>query len=91
MPKVITAYNARTHFGRVLSLLRKGERFVITKKGVPIGVLLNEDDAEKLLDQHAGEFFSPKIRRDIESAKKAIRTGRGLHSIEQLKALYGKK
>lgn len=38
MPEV-GAYEAKTHFSRILERVARGERFIITKHGVPVAVL----------------------------------------------------
>jgi len=46
MPEV-GAYEAKTHFSRILQRVARGECFIITKHGVPVAVLAPVPQARK--------------------------------------------
>lgn len=43
--ETVSAYDAKTHLPRLLRRVQRGERFTITRHGVPIAVLQPLDDA----------------------------------------------
>ena len=45
--KTVGAYEAKTHFSRLLEQISKGERIVITKHGMAIAVLQKHESTEK--------------------------------------------
>jgi len=75
----IGAYEAKTHLPRLLERVAKGERFTITKHGVPVAVLQppttarigNPEAAIKEL-----RAFRKKHRLDTLAIRKMIEAGR---------------
>lgn len=50
--ETIGAYEAKTHLGKLLERVRKGERITITKHGVPVAIL-QPPDPENNVDTRA--------------------------------------
>lgn len=69
MPE-IGAYEAKARFSELLRRVKQGERFVITKHGVPVAVL---------------EPFSPARKQDVKEVIKRIKEFRKKHSLGGLK------
>ncbi|MCD6128584.1 type II toxin-antitoxin system prevent-host-death family antitoxin [Candidatus Bipolaricaulota bacterium] len=65
----IGAYEAKAKFSELLRRVEKGERFVITKHGVPVAVL---------------EPISPR-RRDVKEVIEALKEFRRNHTLGGLK------
>ena len=43
----VGAYEARTHFSRLLERVRKGERITITKRGTPVAMLVPVEQTKR--------------------------------------------
>jgi len=78
--KSVAANKAKTHFGKLLKRVAKGERITITKKGVPVATLQPTDSAKKkpvreVIDQikrfrGGRRLDGPSIREMIEEGKR---------------------
>jgi prevent-host-death family protein len=66
----VGAYEAKVKFSELLRRVEKGERFVITKHGVPVAVL---------------EPISPRRRRDVKEVIAEIEEFARSHSLGGLK------
>ena len=78
--ETIGVYEAKTHLGQLLERVAKGERFIITKHGVPVATLQPAEPAEKrpvrevieeLLEFRKGNRLNGlKIKDMIEEGRK---------------------
>jgi prevent-host-death family protein len=77
--ETVGAYEAKTHLPRLLDRVSKGERFTITKHGVPIAVL-QPVDPEKHVDISSTITALRKFRKQNRlsgySIRKMIEEGR---------------
>ena len=77
----IPAYIARTQLGSLLKqAAEKKARFVITKSGKPVAVLLSVSDFDDMLEE-----LDPVFRKSLESAYKEYRSGKAITLREYLK------
>lgn len=87
-PKLINAFTARTHLGRIIKLASDGERFILTKRGTPKVVIIGVKDF--------GDFLEIAAEQEDEQLQKALRQSarqykRGeVSSLEALRAIYAR-
>ncbi|MBM3334439.1 type II toxin-antitoxin system prevent-host-death family antitoxin [Candidatus Sumerlaeota bacterium] len=60
--KSVGAYEAKTHLSRLLGKVARGERFTITRNGVPVALLIPAADAK---ERKVGEVIAA-IKRSRE-------------------------
>ena len=101
MTKAITAYNLKTHLGRVLRDLRENGRFVVLRRNLPVGVLLSVEDyvrehrdlyedVEDFLDTLLEES-DQRFQRSLARSAREFKGGRYLTHAELKLALLNKK
>ncbi len=79
MTKNVPAFIARTQFGQILERVsRKGERFVVTKKGEAKAVILGVEDFLQAVVQTPASLAALQ-----EQAKKSGASGLSLEDIEK--------
>ncbi|WP_456371192.1 type II toxin-antitoxin system Phd/YefM family antitoxin [Thermodesulfatator atlanticus] len=66
---IIGVYEARTRFSEILDRVAQGERFVITRRGIPVAVI---------------EPVSPQKKRKIEEVIAEIKRFRRKHKLSKL-------
>jgi len=77
MVKTITTREFRAHLAGVLNdVVKRFDRYVISKRGKPEAVLMCVDDYEGWLET-LEIMASKKALRDIEAAKKELQHGKG--------------
>jgi prevent-host-death family protein len=55
--KIISAVEARTHLGEIMKRsLKKGERFIVEKSGIPMVVILNANEYERIIQEREERF-----------------------------------
>ena len=78
MVKTISTREFRTHLAGVLNdVVKRFDRYVISKRGKPEAVLMCIDDYEGWLET-LGIMSSKDTMRDIRSAKAELKAGKGL-------------
>jgi prevent-host-death family protein len=86
-PKLINAFTARTHLGRLITQVsEKRETYVLTKKGKPKVVLLGIDEYEELVDIVA-EQRDRAFQRALKESAAQIKRGE-VSSVAALRAIY---
>lgn len=77
--KTIGAYEAKTHLSRLLQLVAKGEKVIITKHGAPVATLQPPDSARQVPAKEViaeiREFRDKHALKGL-SLKKMIEEGR---------------
>lgn len=77
MVKTITTREFRAHLAGVLSdVVKRFDRYVISKRGKPEAVLMCVDDYEGWLET-LEIMSSGKALKDIEAAKRELKQGKG--------------
>jgi prevent-host-death family protein len=85
--KVISAVEARTHFGEIMKRsLKKGERFIVEKSGIPMVVILNANEYERIIHEREERFkildrikaklpgiSSEEVEKDVKETIRKIR------------------
>ena len=84
--KIINAFTARTHLGRIITLASEGQRFVLTKKGKPKVVILGVEDFQDLLEV-AAEQQDKELQRALRESARQYRRGE-VSSLAALRAIY---
>lgn len=97
--ETIPAHMFRTHLGAVLEQVRNNRRFLLTRRGVPVGVLVSIEDYVKgnpefedvadfldTLVEESDSEFQKSLRRGYE----AIKTGE-FYTLRDLKRMLAKK
>lgn len=75
MTKSITLKKLRPSLPRVVDEVdSKMDRFVITKRGKPVAMMMSIDDYESLLET-LSILSDPKLMKNIKQAQKEIRRG----------------
>ena len=88
--KAIPAVEARVHFGEIImKSFKDGERFIVEKAGIPMVVIMNAREYEriiqereerfKLLDQfkmNLPDVSEEEIRKDVSQAMSRVRKKR---------------
>lgn len=86
-PKIVNAFTARTHLGRLIrQVSEKGETYILTKKGKPKVVIVGVKEFEDLL-----EILAEERDREFQKALKesAAQIKRGeVSSLAALRAIY---
>lgn len=72
------AFQAKTHFSELLGMVMKGEKFIITKRGVQVAMIIPFKEDKKDLDP-----VSESVRA-IKNLRKGVKLGKKL-SIKQMK------
>ncbi len=86
-PKLINAFTARTHLGRVIKgVAEEGEVYVLTKKGKPKAVVVGIEDYEELLEVLT-ERKDREFQRALRESAAQIRRGE-VSSLAALRAIY---
>jgi prevent-host-death family protein len=82
MPQLIGAFEANTHFSRLLEKAEQGENFIVTKRGKPVAKIVPFKQEPEMTFQEAveqlremrklyrGEPGSFNIRKAIEEGRK---------------------
>lgn len=87
VPKLINAFTARTHLGRLIrQVSEKGETYVLTKKGKPKVVLMGVEEYQDLLEILAEER-DKKFQMPLKESAAQIRRGE-VSSVAALRAIY---
>jgi len=77
--ETVGAYQAKTHLSRLLERVSKGERFTITKHGVPVAVLQPAESVKradpKLIISQLRKFRDKHILKGL-SIREMIEEGR---------------
>ena len=68
MPKQVGAFEAKTQLSKLLELVRRGERIIITKRGIPVAQLTAVDE---LKIQAA-----PKVIEEVKAIRGRSKPGR---------------
>ncbi|MDP3791024.1 MAG: type II toxin-antitoxin system Phd/YefM family antitoxin [Candidatus Omnitrophota bacterium] len=77
MVRTITTREFRTHLADVLNdVVKRFDRYVISKRGKPEAILMCVDDYEGWLET-IEIMSSKKVLKDIEAAKRELRQGKG--------------
>lgn len=76
--KQIGAFEARTHFSEILTYVANGEKFVITKHGTQIAMIIPFEPQNKGVDPIADAI------RTIQKLSKGIKLGKDV-SIRQMR------
>ena len=75
----VGAYEAKTHLSKLLERVEKGERFTITKHGVPVARLVPPDGAAEMSATDAVAELK-RLRKDVNlgglSLREMIEEGR---------------
>lgn len=83
MVKTISTREFRTHLAGVLNdVVKRFDRYVISKRGKPEAILMCVDDYEGWLET-IEIMSSKKALNDIETAKRELRHGKG-YSFEEV-------
>lgn len=78
MTKVIPAFEARQHFGRLLEQARyQGYRFVVERSGKPMAVVVGIEEWENIVETLA-ELADPEYLESIKKAREEIELGQTL-------------
>lgn len=86
-PKLINAFTARTHLGRVTKgVAEEGEVYVLTKKGKPKAVVVGVEEYEELLEVLA-EQQDKEFQRALRESAAQIKRGE-VSSLAALRAIY---
>lgn len=86
-PKLINAFTARTHLGRLITQVsEKRETYVLTKKGKPKVVLLGIEEYEDLVEIVA-EQRDQAFQRALKESAAQIKRGE-VSSVAALRAIY---
>lgn len=72
MSRKVGSYQAKTHLPLLLKRVARGERFTITRHGVPIAMLVPDENRPKV-DIHKVIEEMKKFRRGHKSGKLTIR------------------
>jgi len=89
-PKMINAFTARTHLGRVIKgVSEEGEVYVLTKKGKPKAVVVGVDEYQDLLEILA-EQEDKEFQRALRESAAQIKRGE-VSSLAALRAIYRTK
>jgi prevent-host-death family protein len=62
----VGAFEAKTHLSRLLERVEQGDRVVITRRGVPVAVLVSPDEIDR---EHVGDVVK-KLRELREKTRK---------------------
>jgi prevent-host-death family protein len=79
MNQSVGAYDAKTHLPKLLERVAKGERITITKRGVPVAMLVPPTEAmARDVEQVIAEFRRASAGKSLRglSIKKLIEEGR---------------
>ena len=77
MVKTISTRELRAHMADVLNdVVKRFDRYVISKRGKPEAVLMCVDDYEGLLRDNRNNVLK-EVLKDIEAARKELRHGKG--------------
>lgn len=96
MPKIVSAEEARIHFGQLLDeVYYQKEQFVVKKRGKVVAIISNPDDFEEFLEVQAEEA-DPEFRKKLKQGLKEYELGKlgtikDLSSALKEKSSYGKK
>jgi prevent-host-death family protein len=71
MVTFISITNARRYLGSIVARSRRGEYFIIEKRGVPIAGILDADELEDDV-----ELQNPKIQKQIAQGRRDYEAGR---------------
>lgn len=87
MSYTIPAYIARTQFGSLLQQTsRKRKRFVITKSGKPMAVLMGIGDFDDILEELDGEF-----QKSLKVAAQDIKEESGITLNQYMRSYFRKR
>jgi len=90
VPKMINAFSARTHLGRVIKgVSEEGEVYVLTKKGKPKAVVVGVEEYQELLEVLA-EQQDKEFQRALRESAAQLKRGE-ISSLAALKAIYKSK
>jgi len=89
--ETIPAVTARTHFGEIMKKsYKKGARFIVEKSGIPMVVILNAQDYNRMVEASEERFKIldriksklPKVSEDLisEDISKAVSAVRKRHA-----------
>ena len=77
----VPAYIARTQLGSLLKeVAQRRTRFVITKSGKPVAILMGVTDFDDILEE-----LDPEFQRSLKVAAKDIRAAKGITLQQYLK------
>ncbi len=88
VPKIVNAFTARTHLGRIIKLASEGDRFILTKKGKPKVVILGVEDFEDLSEIAAGQR-DKELQKALKESARQYKRGE-VSSLDALRAIYAR-
>ena len=90
MPKIVSAEEARIHFGQLLDeVYYQKQQFIVKKRGRIVAVISNPEEYEEFLEVMAEEA-DPEFRKKLEEGRKEFELGR-LGTMEDLYATLKEK
>lgn len=90
MPKIVSAEQARIHFGQLLDeVYYQKQQFIVKKRGRIVAVISNPEEYEEFLEVMAEEA-DPEFRKKLEEGRKEFELGR-LGTMEDLYATLKEK
>ncbi|MDI6771663.1 MAG: type II toxin-antitoxin system Phd/YefM family antitoxin [bacterium] len=84
--KMVNAFSARTHLGRIIKLASEGERFILTKRGKPEVAIIGVEDLEDLLEI-AAEQEDKELQAALRESARQYRRGE-VSSLNALRTIY---
>jgi prevent-host-death family protein len=90
MEKIISAVEARVHFGEIMkSSFKKGERFLVEKTGIPMVAIVSADEYRRFIQEREEQLkvfdriksrlpdvTQKQVKVDVDKAIQAVRRKR---------------